>query len=96
MTKQVLIEAAEACLANSCQACPLFTSWNENCHQKLLEAIKELAAGAEIKCSDPRITHEFGRGHVLSVTLQDEGKGAALDLVNGYMGGYLELKVTRG
>lgn len=44
-----------------------------------------------IKCSDPRITHEYGRGTVLMVTLQDEGKEAAEALVKAYAGGYLYL-----
>jgi len=94
MTRQELIEATEACLANSCQACPLFTQWNENCHQKLLAEIKALAAAREIKASDPRVTHEYGRGHVLQVTLQDEGKQEAEELVKEYVGGYLFLRVN--
>lgn len=95
MTRQELIEATEACLANSCQACPLFTKWNENCHQQLLEAIKDLATAREIKASDPRVTHEYGRGYVLHVTLQDEGKQEAEELAKEYVGGYLYLLVNR-
>ena len=93
MTRQEIIEASEACLANSCQACPLFTKWNENCHQQLLEAIKALAADREIKCSDPKVLHEYGRGHVLQVTLQDDGREAAQELAKAYVGGYLKLTV---
>jgi len=47
----------------------------------------------EIKCSDPRVTFEFGRGNVLMVTLQDEGGQAAEDLVKAYAGGYITLVV---
>ena len=52
--------------------------------------------GAEIKCSDPQVLHEYGRGYVLQVTLQDEGKEAARELAKGYVGGYLYLTVRRG
>lgn len=55
-------------------------------------AVKGPAGEREIKCSDPRITHEYGRGLVLMVTLQDEGKEAAEELVKAYAGGYLTLK----
>lgn len=96
MTRQEIIEASEACIANSCQACPLFTKWNENCNQQLLAAIKELANGIEIKCSDPQVRHEYGRGLVLQVTLQDEGKLAGQELSDGYVGGYLILRAQRG
>lgn len=47
----------------------------------------------EIKCSDPRIQEEWGRGKILLVTLQDEGRQAAEDLVKAYAGGYLTLAV---
>lgn len=59
------------------------------------EDITVNAAGG-IKCSDPRVSHEFGRGMVLSFTLQDDGKDAAQDLVAGYVGGYLSITVQRG
>jgi len=49
-----------------------------------------------IKCSDPRIFHEYGRGHILQVTLQDEGRQAAKELCDAYAGGYLDLIVQRG
>lgn len=93
MTGQEIIEATEACLLHSCQACPLFTKWNENCNYKLLEEIKALATARDIKASDPRITHEYGRGHVLHFTLHDEGKMEAEDLVKNYVGGYVTVRV---
>ena len=48
----------------------------------------------EIKCSDPRIQEEFGRGKVLMVTLQDEGRHAGDELLAAYAGGYLILSVS--
>lgn len=47
----------------------------------------------KIKCSDPSVSHEYGRGYVLQVTLQDEGKEAAEELVKAYAGGYITLTV---
>ena len=98
MNRQEIIDAATACIRDCCAACPLFAKkeYEHNCTDVLAAAIREAMSGEDIKCSDPRITHEYGRGHVLHVTLQDEGKGAAQDLVDGYVGGYLELKAVRG
>lgn len=97
MTGQEIIDAASACINNCCAACPLFPKkeYKNNCTEILAAEIRNAFEGG-IKCSDPRITHEFGRGSVLHVTLQDEGKDAAQDLVDGYVGGYLELKAARG
>lgn len=47
----------------------------------------------EIKCSDPLLKEEFGRGRVLQVTLQDDGREAAKELTKAYVGGYLKLTV---
>ena len=47
----------------------------------------------EIKCSDPILKEEFGRGRVLQVTLQDEGRDAGKELERAYVGGYLKLTV---
>lgn len=96
MTRKEIIEASEACMQDCCQACPLFTQWKDNCNEKLIEAIKELAGGTDIKCSDPQVRHEYGKGYVLQVTLQDEGKQAGMELADNYVGGYLVLQARRG
>ena len=94
MTNQEIIQAASGCIQRSCAECPL--SGKPTCKGVLLAALESALAGAIIKCSDPRVNHEFGRGEVLMVTLQDEGREAGRELVNGYIGGYLELYARRG
>ena len=97
MSSQEIHDAVRACINDNCASCPLFVTETElSCHEALLAAIKAAVEGTEIKCSDPRITHEYGRGQVLHVTLHDEGKEAAKGLIDGYAGGYLRLKVQRG
>lgn len=93
MTKEEILEAVSACIDHRCAACPLLKA-NGNCVSALLAAVGA-SLGDVIKCSDPRISHEYGRGTVLQVTLQDEGRQAGEELIKAYTGGYMYLAAQR-
>lgn len=94
MTKPEIMEAVGACIDHKCAACPLLKT-DGDCVNTLLAAVGA-SLGDVIKCSDPRISHEYGRGTVLQVTLQDEGRTAGEELAKAYTGGYLYLAAQRG
>ena len=49
----------------------------------------------EVKATRPRVTHEYGDGYVLSVTVQDADPAELAALLKGLQQGYIKVTLER-